>query len=210
MHSFVQYEGKTKRRAYLAVLVAGAGSQEYMDDRRQISFVWNKAPVSHVRPFTSPWDSSSELPQAKEIRELSTKGGTITGQVHLDKSYVSTAIPSLTHGKDEPWPMKGPDMSIAASKFDGAPDLQRALSLLSVGACGLPDPVHQTSCVIQFTSASENSGDLHLSHGANSGLASCGDGQHIASQPQAQLVRFTMDTSNSVYEPSFFSVNQIN
>jgi hypothetical protein len=77
------------------------------DDRRQISFVWNKAPVSHVRPFTSPWDSSSELPQAKEIRELSTKGGTITGQVHLDKSYVSNAIPSLTHGKDEPWPMKG-------------------------------------------------------------------------------------------------------
>lgn len=123
---------------------------------------------------------------------------------------MSSAIPTLSHGKDEPWPMKGPDMSITASKFDGAPDLQRALSLLSVGACGLPDPVHQTSCVIQFTGASENSSDLHLSHGGNSGPASCADGQHIATQPQSQLVRFTMDTSNNVYEPSFFGVNQIN
>ena len=100
-------------------------------------------------------------------------------------------------------------MSITASKFDGAPDLQRALSLLSVGACGLPDPVHQTSCVIQFTGARENSSDLQLSHGGNSGPASCADGQHTT-QPQSQLVRFNMDTSNNVYEPSFFGVNQIN
>lgn len=79
------------------------------DDRRQISFVWNKAPVSHVRPFTSPWDSSSDLklPHAKGIREVSTKVGTITGQVHLDKSHMSNAIPTLSHAKDEPWPMKG-------------------------------------------------------------------------------------------------------
>ena len=79
------------------------------DDRRQISFVWNKTPVSHVRPFTSPWDSSSDLklPHAKETREVSTKVGTITGQVHLDKSRMSSAIPTLSHGKDEPWPMKG-------------------------------------------------------------------------------------------------------
>ena len=104
----------------------------------------------------------------------------------------------------------GVEASAVVSNPKGAPDLQRALSLLSVGACGLPDPVHQTSCIIQFTGASENSSDLHLSHGGNSGPASCADGQHIATQPQSQLVRFNMDTSNNVYEPSFFGVNQIN
>ncbi|WVZ77703.1 hypothetical protein U9M48_025541 [Paspalum notatum var. saurae] len=185
-------------------------SSSLFDDRRQISFVWNKAPLSHVRPFTSPWDSSSELkpPHAKEIGELSTKVGTMTRQVHLDRSHLSNAIPTLSHGKDELLPMKGPDTSITASKFDGAPDLQRALSLLSAGSCGLPDPVQQASCVIQFTGASENSGDLHLSHGGNSGPGSCADEQHIA--PQPQLVRFTMDASSNVYEPTFFGVNQIN
>nr|WCD39353.1 squamosa promoter binding-like protein 3 [Cenchrus americanus] len=180
------------------------------DDRRQISFVWNKAPLSHVRPFTSPWDSSSDfkLPQGKEIRELSTKVGGITGQVHIDRSHLSNAIPTLSHGKDELLPMKGPDTSITASKFDGAPDLQRALSLLSAGSCGLPDPVPQASCLIQFTGASENNDNLHLSRGGNSGPASCADEQHIA--PQPQLVRFTMDTSSNVYEPTFFGLNQIN
>jgi len=180
------------------------------DDRRQISFVWNKAPLSHVRPFSSSWDSSSDfkLAHAKEIRELSTKVETTTGQVHFDKSRLSNAIPTLSLGKDELLPMKGPDTSTTASKFDGAPDLQRALSLLSAGSCGFPSPVPQASCLIQFTGASENSDDLHLSHGGNSGPASCADEQHIA--PQPQLVRFTMDTSSNVYEPTFFGVNQIN
>jgi hypothetical protein len=79
------------------------------DDRRQISFVWNKAHLSHVRPFTSPWDSSSDfkLPHGKEIREISTKVGTITGPLHLDKSHLSSAIPTLSHGKDELMPVKG-------------------------------------------------------------------------------------------------------
>jgi hypothetical protein len=80
------------------------------DDRQQISFVWNKAPLSHVRPFTSsPWNSSSDfkLPHVKEIREVSTKVGTITGPVHFDKSHLSSAIPALSHGKDELLPVKG-------------------------------------------------------------------------------------------------------
>jgi hypothetical protein len=80
------------------------------DDRQQISFVWNKAHLSHVRPFTSsPWDSSSgfKLPHGKEIREISTKVGTITGPLHLDKSHLSSAIPTLCHGKDELLPVKG-------------------------------------------------------------------------------------------------------
>ncbi|KAL6629938.1 hypothetical protein ACP70R_029703 [Stipagrostis hirtigluma subsp. patula] len=180
------------------------------DDRRQISFVWNKAPLSHVRPFSSPWDSSSDfkLPHVKEIRDISTKVGTVTGQVHLDKSHLSSAIPTLSHGKDELLPLKGPDSSLTASKFDGAPDLQRALSLLSAGSCGLPDPVQQPSCLIQFTGASENSSDLHSSHGGYSAPTSCADEQHIA--PQSQLVRFTIDAGSNDYESTFFGVNQIN
>ncbi|KAK3152260.1 hypothetical protein QOZ80_2BG0156510 [Eleusine coracana subsp. coracana] len=180
------------------------------DDRRQISFIWNKAPLSHVRPFTSPWDSPTDfkLPHVKEIRGISTKVGTITGQVHLDKSHLSNAIPTLNHGKDELLPVKGPDTSITASKFDGAPDLQRALSLLSAGSCGFPDPVQQASCLIQFSGTSENSGDLHSSHGGSSAQVSCADEQHIA--PQSQLVRFTMDAGSNGCDSTFFGLNQIN
>lgn len=179
------------------------------DDRRQISFVWNRAPLSHVRPFTSPWDSSSDfkLPHVKETREISTKVGTIIGQVHLDKSHLSNVIPTLSHGKYELLP-EGPDTSLTASKFDGAPDLQRALSLLSAGSCGIPDPVQQPSCLIQFTRASENSSDLHSSHGENSAPVSCADEQHIARQ--SQLVRFTMDAGSNGYESTYFGSNQIN
>jgi hypothetical protein len=62
-----------------------------------------------VRPFTSPCDSSSDfkLPRGKETRELSTKVGATIRQVHIDKSHLSNAIPTLSHGKDELLPMKG-------------------------------------------------------------------------------------------------------
>lgn len=102
----------------------------------------------------------------------------------------------------------GLDTSITASKFDGAPDLQRALSLLSAGSCGFPDPVQQASCLIQFSGTSENNGDLHSSHGGSSAPVSCADEQHIA--PQSQLVRFTMDAGSNSYDSNFFGLNQIN
>uniref|UniRef100_M8AY24 Uncharacterized protein n=1 Tax=Aegilops tauschii TaxID=37682 RepID=M8AY24_AEGTA len=78
--------------------------REVPDDRRQISFVWNKDP-SHARPFPcSPWDSPSDfkLPQVKEIREVS-----INGQVHFDKSHLPNAVPALSHDIAELLPMKG-------------------------------------------------------------------------------------------------------
>jgi hypothetical protein len=102
----------------------------------------------------------------------------------------------------------GPDTSITASKFDGAPYLQHALSLLSAGSCGFPDPVQQASCLIQFSGTNENNGDLDSSHGGNSALVSCADEQHIT--PQSQLVRFTMDAGSNGYDSTFFGLNQIN
>jgi hypothetical protein len=102
----------------------------------------------------------------------------------------------------------GPDTSLTASKFHAAPDHQHALSLLSAGSCGFPDPVQQASCLIQFSSTSENSSNLHSSHGGSSALMSCADEQHIA--PQSQLVRFTMDAGSNSYDPCFFGLNQIN
>ncbi|KAG8069934.1 hypothetical protein GUJ93_ZPchr0006g42391 [Zizania palustris] len=160
------------------------------DDRRQISFVWNKAPLSH------------------EIREISTEVGTTDGQNYLDKSHFSKSLPTLNPNIDELLLMKGPDTSLTASKLDGAPDLQRALSLLSASSCGLPDPVQQASCLIQFTGASQNNRDLPLSHGGNSALASCADVQPMAQQ--SQLGRFTMDANSNAFESNFFGLNQIN
>lgn len=176
------------------------------DDRSQISFVWNKDPLSHERPFAiSPWDSPSDfkLPQVKEIREVS-----INGQVHLDKSRPLDAVPPLSHYIDGLLPMKGTDVSLTASKLDGAPDLQRALSLLSASSCGLPDPVQQASCLVQFTGASQNSRGLPPSHGGSSVLASFAEGQPMA--PSPQLLRFTLDGNSNGYEPTFFGLNRMN
>ncbi|VAI56333.1 unnamed protein product [Triticum turgidum subsp. durum] len=175
------------------------------DDRRQISFVWNKDPLSHGRPFPcSPWDSPSDfkLPQVKEIREVS-----INGQVHFDKSHLPNAVPALSHDIPELLPMKGPDASVTASKFGGAPDLQRALSLLSASSCGLPDPVQQASCLVQFTGASQNSRGPSP-HGGSPPSVSCAEGQPMA--PSPQFVRFTMDGASSGYESTFFGVNRMN
>lgn len=176
------------------------------DDRRQISFVWDKDPLSHGRPFPcSPWDSPSDFkpPQVKEIREVS-----INGQVHFDKSHLPNAVPALSHDIAELLPMKGPDASATASKLGGAPDLQRALSLLSASSCGLPDPVQQASCLVQFTGASQNSRGLPSPHGGSPPSASCAEGQPMA--PSPQFVRFTMDGASSGYESTFFGVNRMN
>lgn len=176
------------------------------DDRRQISFVWNKDPLSHVRPFPcSPWDSPSDfkLPQVKEIREVS-----INGQVHFDKSHLPNAVPALSHDIAELLPMKGPDASVTISKLGGAPDLQRALSLLSASSCGLPDPVQQASCLVQFTGAGQNSRGLPSAHGGSPPSASCAEGQPMA--PSPQFVHFTMDGASSGYESTFFGVNRMN
>ncbi|CAM0946569.1 unnamed protein product [Alopecurus aequalis] len=176
------------------------------DDRRQISFVWNKDPLSHARPFAiSPWDSLSDfkLPQVKEIREVS-----INGQLHFDKSRPPNAVPTSSHDIDGLLPIKGPDTSLTASKLDGAPDLQRALSLLSASSCGLPDPVQQASCLVQFTGASQNSRGLPPSHGVSSASLSFAEGQPTA--PSSQLLHFTLDGNSNGYEPTFFGLNRMN
>ncbi|KAG8058229.1 hypothetical protein GUJ93_ZPchr0002g26775 [Zizania palustris] len=190
---------------------ASLPSASLFDDRRQISFVWNKAPLSHVRPFeVSPWESSSDLKflHVKEIREMSTKLGTTNGQSYLDKSHLSKSLSTLNPNIDELLLMKGPDTSLTSSKLDGAPDLQRALSLLSASSCGLPDPIQQASCLIRFTGTSQNNRELPPLHGGNSASASCADVQPMA-QP-SQLSRFTMDASSNTFESNFFGLNQIN
>uniref|UniRef100_A0ACD5YH88 Uncharacterized protein n=1 Tax=Avena sativa TaxID=4498 RepID=A0ACD5YH88_AVESA len=186
---------------------ARLSSSLIFDDRRQISFVLDKAPLSHVRPFAiSPWDSPSDFKfaQVKEIREVS-----INGQVHLDKSRPSDVVPTMSHDIDGLLPMKGPDSSLTASKLGGAPDLQRALSLLSASSCGLPDPVQQASCLVQFTGASQNGRGPPPSHGGSSvSVASFAEGQPMA--PPSQLLRFTLDGNSNGYESTFFGLNQMN
>lgn len=176
-------------------------------DRRQISFVWNEDPLSHVKPFAiSPWDSPSDfkLSHVKEIREVS-----INEQVHLDKSHLPDAFPTLSHDIDGLLTMKGPDSSLTASKLGGAPDLQRALSLLSASSCGLPDPVQQASCLVQFTGATQNSRGLPPSYGGSSASASFAEG-HQPMAPSSQLVRFTLDGNSNGYESTFFGLNRMN
>uniref|UniRef100_A0A0D9VCS7 SBP-type domain-containing protein n=1 Tax=Leersia perrieri TaxID=77586 RepID=A0A0D9VCS7_9ORYZ len=178
---------------------ARLSSSLLFDDSQQISFVWNKTPhsPSHVRPYAvSPWDSSSEV-------------GTADGHIYLDKSHLSKSVPTINPDIHELLQLKGPDASLTASKLDGAPDLQHALSLLSASSCGLPDPVpvQQASCLIQFTGTSHSNRELPPLYGGNSS-ASCAYVQPMAQL--SQLVRFSMDASSNACGSNFFGLNKIN
>ncbi|XP_078161929.1 squamosa promoter-binding-like protein 11 [Carex rostrata] len=131
-------------------------SSPFYDERRQISFMWNKAPFGLMRPATnSSWEglSSSDLKfsnsNGKEVWMKPANGkGLVDGQMlHLgsqngsDHNTNLNPYSTLGHDVDGLLPIKATTVQVlnqgaeatatAASNLDGAPDLRRALSLLS-------------------------------------------------------------------------------
>ncbi|XP_072967767.1 squamosa promoter-binding-like protein 11 isoform X1 [Typha angustifolia] len=188
-------------------------SSSYYDDRHQISFLWNKPPVNQMKPITSTWVglSDSKLSQAKESWMKSTKVGGTDGQLHVGNSQMSNAFSILCQEVDSPLPIKGPEASVTASNLHRAPDLQRALSLLSSSSWSSPDPGPPSSHV-QLVGNNQTSATQTLSQAGSLIPAYWQDGEPLGHQER--VVPFAMHSNgnpfqefqllNSSYGPTYF------
>uniref|UniRef100_A0A5B7ADI6 Putative squamosa promoter-binding-like protein 2 isoform X1 n=1 Tax=Davidia involucrata TaxID=16924 RepID=A0A5B7ADI6_DAVIN len=136
-------------------------SSSFYGGRQQISFELNNVPVVHTRPAGNPtWEStcSSKFTLTKGCLLKPEKAGSIDGQPHLSGNELPPAISTLSHDSNRLLPCKGATAevfnqglkeSMLSSNLDVAPDLRRALSLLSTNSWGsepesitLDQPMH--------------------------------------------------------------------
>uniref|UniRef100_A0A1D1XFK2 Squamosa promoter-binding-like protein 12 n=1 Tax=Anthurium amnicola TaxID=1678845 RepID=A0A1D1XFK2_9ARAE len=202
-------------------------SSSFYDDRQQMNLHLNRPPSNLMRPENSAWQSSCDfkLTQAKGSWIRSTESGGIGGQFYLPSNELSTTSTTLRHDLDRFLPFKGTtadvlnqglEASVIASNLDGAPDLRRALSLLSTDSWGSSDPgptssINQLAHVNQ-TSAAQSA--MRIMHPSSD--------YWQAEQPLAQETRvfpFTLHSNGSQfqefqlrkapYENTFFDTNHV-
>ncbi|KAA8529557.1 hypothetical protein F0562_033644 [Nyssa sinensis] len=136
-------------------------SSSFYGERQQMSFKLNNAPLVHTRPAANPtWEStcSSKFTLTKGCLLRPKKAGGIDERPHLPDVELPYAISMLSHDSNRFLPSKGTTAevfnqglkeSIFSSNLDVAPDLRRALSLLSTNSWGsepesitLDQPMH--------------------------------------------------------------------
>ncbi|KAJ0965548.1 hypothetical protein J5N97_026686 [Dioscorea zingiberensis] len=127
-------------------------SSSFYDDRHQMDLLLNRVPFGHTRPnMNSTWDASWDfkLMQARGSWIKSTKAGVFDGPLGFPSGGHSNTSSTLRNDLDRLLPLKGTtaevlnqglEASAVAPNLDGAPDLRRALSLLSTDTWGSADP----------------------------------------------------------------------
>ncbi|XP_009396218.2 squamosa promoter-binding-like protein 3 [Musa acuminata AAA Group] len=172
------------------------------DNKHQMNYLWNNAPFGHMKPMASSKSEGSQtfkLTQIKAPWMKSTKEVSIDGQLHLPNTQLSNGFPALYHDVDKLLPLKGTatevlnqgsEASAGASNLDRAPDLRRALSLLSTSSWASPDP-RQTPPVTEFVDANSSNHWIY--------------GQPLAQQ--AQLLPFIMRRYDN--QPQEFQLQKI-
>ncbi|XP_064998261.1 squamosa promoter-binding-like protein 12 isoform X1 [Musa acuminata AAA Group] len=201
-------------------------SSSLYDDKHQMNLLWNKAPFGHMKPVAST--NIEGLPSFKLTQkgswEKSPKDGGTDAQLHLPNAQLSNGFFTLYPDVDKLLPLKGTatevlnqgsEASAGALNLGGAPDLRRALSLLSTNSWGSPDP-GQTSSIVEFVDASHTSTAQPMVPTINSSSHWI-HGQPLAQQPQ--LLPFTMHRSgnqpqelllqNTPYRDNLFDPSQI-
>ncbi|THU62361.1 hypothetical protein C4D60_Mb01t04330 [Musa balbisiana] len=196
------------------------------DDKHQMNLLWNKAPFGHMKPLAST--NIEGLPSFKLTQkgswEKSPKEGGTDAQLHLPNAQLSNGFFTLYPDVDKLLPLKGTatevlnqgsEASAGALNLGGAPDLRRALSLLSTNSWGSPDP-GQTSSIVEFVNASHTSTAQPMVPTINSSSHWI-HGQPLTQPPQ--LLPFTMHRSgnqpqelllqNTPYRDNLFDPSQI-
>ncbi|XP_042453164.1 squamosa promoter-binding-like protein 11 isoform X1 [Zingiber officinale] len=186
-------------------------SSSFCDDKQQMKFLWNKAPFGQMRSMTSTINEdlqSFKLTQTKGPWTKSGKEGSIDGQQYLPNTELSNGCFSLYQDVDKLLPLKGTvaevlnqgsEASAGASNLDGAPDLQRALSLLSTNTWGSHDP-GQNSSIVDIMDANYTATLQPIMPAANT--SNHWIYGHSAAQ-QAQQLPFAMQR-NGYYKPHEF------
>ncbi|THU71826.1 hypothetical protein C4D60_Mb04t05600 [Musa balbisiana] len=102
-----------------------------------------------VATTTSEASQKFKLAQMRGSWVKPSKENSIYGQLHMPDTQLPNGFTALYHDVDKPLPLKGTaaevlnqgsEASAEASNLDRAPDLRRALSLLSTSSWGSPDP----------------------------------------------------------------------
>ncbi|MQM16864.1 hypothetical protein Taro_049825 [Colocasia esculenta] len=202
-------------------------SSSFYDDRKQMNLLLNQPPFGHLRLTNSTWESSSDfkLPQVKGPWIRSTKAGDICGQLIFPSNELSMTIPTLRHDLDRLLPFKGTtaevlnqglEASATASNLDGAPDIRRALSLLSTGSWASADP-GPTSPVSQHVHVNHTSPAQSMVHVARMSSEYWQSEQSLDQEPR--VFPFNLHSNGSQfqefqllkapYENSFFDTNHL-
>ncbi|XP_074565951.1 squamosa promoter-binding-like protein 3 [Curcuma longa] len=204
-------------------------SSSFIDDKHQMNFLWNKAPLGQMRSMSSTISEglqSFKLTQTRGTWTKSVKEGSIDEQHYLPDTELSNGYFSLYHDVDRLLPLKGivaevlnqgSEASAGASNLDGAaPNLRRALSLLSTNSWGSLDP-GQTSSIVEFMDANyagTSQPTLPVANTSNHWVYG------LSTAQQAQQLPFTMQRSgedkphdftqqNAIYRDTIFDPSQI-
>ncbi|XP_042443526.1 squamosa promoter-binding-like protein 3 [Zingiber officinale] len=203
-------------------------SSSFYDDKQQMNFLWNKAPLGQMRSMSSTISEGLQnfkLTQTRGTWTKSVKEGSIDEQHYMPDTELSNGYFSLYHDVDRLLPLKGivaevlnqgSEASAGASNLDGAPNLRRALSLLSTNSWGSLDP-GQTSSIVEFMDANYAGTSQPIMPAANT--SNHWVYGHSAAQ-QAQQLPFTMQRSgedkphgftqqNALYRDTIFDPSQI-
>ncbi|XP_065015437.1 squamosa promoter-binding-like protein 12 [Musa acuminata AAA Group] len=127
-------------------------SPSVYNDKYQMNMLWNKSPFGHMKPVATTTSEASQkfmLAQMRGSWVKSSKESSMYEQLHMPDTQLANGFTALYHDVDKPLPLKGTaaevlnqgsEASGGASNLDRAPDLRRALSLLSTNSWGSPDP----------------------------------------------------------------------
>uniref|UniRef100_A0A1D1YPN4 Squamosa promoter-binding-like protein 12 n=1 Tax=Anthurium amnicola TaxID=1678845 RepID=A0A1D1YPN4_9ARAE len=191
-------------------------SSAFHDDRQQMNLLLTQFPFGHMRPTNSTWESSCDikLPQAKGSWIMSTKGEGIGGQLHLPTNELSMTVSTLRHDLDRLLPFKGTTAEVLnqglgassiASNLDGAPDLRRALSLLSTDSWGSADPV--PASINQLVNVNHPSAAQPAMNVVHSNSEYWQAEQPLALSNGSQFQEFQL--RKAPYENTFFDTNHV-
>ncbi|KAK3040873.1 LOW QUALITY PROTEIN: hypothetical protein RJ639_029217 [Escallonia herrerae] len=149
-------------------------SSSFYDGRQQMSFVLKNASLPQTRPpASSAWEStySPKYAQAKGYLKKFAKTEIIDGQPDMSQIQLSHAVSMPHHDSNKLFPFKetitevfdqGLKESMFSSNLGAAPDLHRALSLLSTNSWGSCQPESARSN--HPTHVTHSSMPQHLTH----------------------------------------------
>ncbi|PKA62541.1 Squamosa promoter-binding-like protein 12 [Apostasia shenzhenica] len=139
---------------------SGFSSSSY-DERQQMNFFLNLAPYSHSRGSTSSlWgDSRGFSLSVKKGSWINSTKVSVDGQLSIPNLSNTVSAPRDDYNKMISFKSianevlnQGLEASVSASNMNGAPDLRRALSLLSSDSWA-PPCSEKSSTIVQFASS---------------------------------------------------------
>ncbi|CAL9136230.1 unnamed protein product [Musa textilis] len=201
-------------------------SSSYYDGRHHMNLVFGGNSLGHVTTNSPLEDdlSSFKLMQPKDYWIKSNKAGAVNGQLEFSTTCQAHNISTLHHDLNRLLPFKGTtaevlnqglEAPVFASSLGGAPDLRRALSLLSNNSWSSANPGPSSN--VKFV----NTKNTNAAHPAVNTIDSTAGFLQVEQPlgPQSTMLPFNLQNHNgqfqefqllkAPYQASFFDSTQI-